>query len=68
MQAIKNITAHADYREAVAKLDSYREALADAIATGRNQIFLSASKAQAHIFKQYLPRLGSNIQPEEGKY
>ena len=30
MQAIKNITAHADYREAVAKLDSYREALADA--------------------------------------
>lgn len=31
-----------------------REALADAIATGRNQIFLSASKAQAHIFKQYI--------------
>lgn len=30
MQAIKNITAHADYREAVAKLDSYREALTDA--------------------------------------
>lgn len=24
MQAIKNIPAHADYREAVAKLDSYR--------------------------------------------
>jgi len=31
-----------------------REALADAIQTGRNQIFLSASKAQAHIFKQYI--------------
>ncbi|RZI79813.1 MAG: terminase [Rubrivivax sp.] len=31
-----------------------REALADAIKTGRNQIFLSASKAQAHIFKQYI--------------
>jgi len=31
-----------------------REALADAIDTGRNQIFLSASKAQAHVFKQYI--------------
>jgi len=31
-----------------------REALYDAISTGRNQIFLSASKAQAHIFKQYI--------------
>ncbi|SEA50913.1 terminase ATPase subunit family protein [Variovorax sp. YR216] len=31
-----------------------REALADAIQTGRNQIFLSASKSQAHIFKQYI--------------
>jgi len=31
-----------------------REVLDDAIATGRNQIFLSASKAQAHIFKQYI--------------
>lgn len=31
-----------------------REALVDAITTGRNQIFLSASKAQAHIFKQYI--------------
>lgn len=30
MQTIKNITAHPDYREAVAKLDSYREALTDA--------------------------------------
>lgn len=31
-----------------------REALADAIETGRNQIFLSASKAQAYVFKQYI--------------
>ena len=31
-----------------------REALMDALLTGRNQIFLSASKAQAHIFKQYI--------------
>lgn len=36
-----------------------REALADAIATGRNQIFLSASKAQAHIFKQYIIQFAS---------
>lgn len=31
-----------------------REALLDAIETGRNQIFLSASKSQAHVFKQYI--------------
>jgi uncharacterized protein YjcR len=31
-----------------------REALDDAITTGRNQIFLSASKAQAHVFRQYI--------------
>ncbi|PQV50672.1 uncharacterized protein YjcR [Paraburkholderia sp. BL21I4N1] len=31
-----------------------REALVDAIETGRNQIFLSASKAQAHVFRQYM--------------
>lgn len=31
-----------------------REALADAVKTGRNQIFLSASKAQAYVFKQYI--------------
>lgn len=31
-----------------------REALLDAIETGRNQIFLSASKAQAHQFKSYI--------------
>lgn len=31
-----------------------REALDDAMETGRNQIFLSASKAQAYVFKQYI--------------
>jgi uncharacterized protein YjcR len=31
-----------------------REAFLDAIETGRNQIFLSASKAQAHVFKKYI--------------
>ncbi|EKN3567305.1 terminase ATPase subunit family protein [Yersinia enterocolitica] len=31
-----------------------REALLDALLTGRNQIFLSASKAQAHVFKSYI--------------
>ena len=30
MQTIKNITAHADYSEALAKLNAYRAALADA--------------------------------------
>ena len=31
-----------------------REAIVDAFETGRNKIFLSASKAQAHIFKNYI--------------
>ncbi|GEN25383.1 bacteriophage terminase ATPase subunit [Halomonas cupida] len=31
-----------------------REAIVDALETGRNKIFLSASKAQAHIFKNYI--------------
>lgn len=31
-----------------------REALIDALETGRNQIFLSASRSQAHIFRQYI--------------
>lgn len=31
-----------------------REALIDAITTGGNQIFLSASKSQAHVFKEYI--------------
>lgn len=31
-----------------------REALVDALETGRNQIFLSASKSQAHLFRNYI--------------
>lgn len=31
-----------------------REALIDALETGRNQIFLSASKSQAHVFRGYI--------------
>ncbi|WP_372395172.1 terminase family protein (plasmid) [Azospirillum sp. HJ39] len=31
-----------------------REALIDAITSGDNQIFLSASKAQAHVFRSYI--------------
>ena len=31
-----------------------REALLDAVLTGSNEIFLSASKAQAQVFKQYI--------------
>lgn len=36
------------------------EALLDAVETGRNQIFLSASKAQAHVFKQYMIQFAKN--------
>ncbi len=38
-----------------------REALIDALETGRNQIFLSASKAQAHIFRQYITAFASEV-------
>jgi len=31
-----------------------REAIADAFETGKNKIFMSASKAQAHIFRHYI--------------
>ncbi|WP_083941911.1 terminase large subunit domain-containing protein [Salinicola socius] len=31
-----------------------REAIADAVETGKNKIFMSASKAQAHIFRNYI--------------
>lgn len=41
-----------------------REALADAIETGRNQIFLSASKAQAHVFKQYMVQFAAEAEVE----
>jgi uncharacterized protein YjcR len=31
-----------------------REAVVDALQTGKNKIFMSASKAQAHVFRQYI--------------
>lgn len=41
-----------------------REALIDALTTGRNQIFLSASKAQAHVFKQYIIEFAREVDVE----
>ncbi|MNU74577.1 Terminase-like family protein [compost metagenome] len=38
-----------------------REALIDALKTGRNQVFLSASKAQAHQFKNYMQAFVSDV-------
>ena len=38
-----------------------REALIDAIETGRNQIFLSASRAQAHVFRQYIVSFAKEV-------
>lgn len=41
-----------------------REALMDALTTGRNQIFLSASKAQAYVFKEYIVKLAQEVEVE----
>ncbi|QOL13283.1 terminase ATPase subunit family protein [Dickeya dianthicola] len=41
-----------------------REALIDALTTGRNQVFLSASKAQAHVFKQYIIEFAREVDVE----
>jgi uncharacterized protein YjcR len=38
-----------------------REGLVDALETGRNQIFLSASKAQAHVFKGYIKQFVRDV-------
>lgn len=38
--------------------------LTDALVTGRNQIFLSASKAQAHVFKQYIIEFAKEVDVE----
>lgn len=43
------------------------EAFIDALETGRNQIFLSASKAQAHVFKQYILQFARDIADVELK-
>lgn len=41
-----------------------REALVDALETGRNQIFLSASRAQAHVFRQYITAFAREVDVE----
>ena len=38
-----------------------REALIDAIVSGDNQIFLSASKAQAHVFREYIVQFVKDV-------
>lgn len=38
-----------------------REGFVDALETGRNQIFLSASKAQAHVFKGYIKQFAADV-------
>ena len=38
-----------------------KEALVDAVTTGRNQIFLSASKNQAHVFKDYIVKMAAEV-------
>ncbi|UCV02282.1 terminase ATPase subunit family protein [Dechloromonas denitrificans] len=38
-----------------------REGFVDALETGRNQIFLSASKAQAHVFKGYIKQFALDV-------
>jgi uncharacterized protein YjcR len=38
-----------------------REALLDAIETGRNQIFLSASKSQAYVFRHYIVEFAKEV-------
>lgn len=38
-----------------------REALIDALETGRNQIFLSASRAQAHQFKRFIVKFAMEV-------
>ncbi|WP_416261808.1 terminase large subunit domain-containing protein [Gibbsiella quercinecans] len=41
-----------------------REALIDALDTGRNQMFVSASKAQAHQFKNYIVAFAQEVDVE----
>ena len=43
------------------------EAVTDALKTGHNKIFLSASKAQAHIFKKYICDFWFSVTGEELK-
>lgn len=41
-----------------------REALVDACKTGNNKIFLSASKAQAYVFKSYIRKFAQEVDVE----
>ena len=41
-----------------------REALVDAVKTGKNKVFLSASQAQAFIFKNYMRKLAGMVDVE----
>lgn len=38
-----------------------REAIVDALQTGKNKIFMSASKAQAHVFRQYIVQFVKDV-------
>lgn len=44
-----------------------REAFIDAVKTGRNEIFLSASKAQAYVFRQYIKQFAADAADVELK-
>lgn len=44
-----------------------REAIIDAVTTGRNQIFLSASRAQANVFRQYIVQFVAEVTQVELK-
>ena len=61
VERIRNILKS---RQIGATLYFAREALIDALTTGRNQIFLSASKAQAHVFKQYIVAFAKEAEVE----
>lgn len=41
-----------------------REAFIDALTTGRNQVFLSASKAQAYMFREYIIKMALEVDVE----
>lgn len=38
-----------------------REAIVDALRTGKNKIFMSASRAQAHVFRQYIVQFVKDV-------
>ena len=64
--APNDVAAQADFTKTAEYQEKNfaREALVDALTTGRNQIFLSASKAQAHLFKQYIIQFAQEVDVE----